>query len=110
MDADAIFVLPQTRTELPECQPLSPCGRRGDRYARLLGRPYRNNGPATVLTPFIIRTGLRGESLAGAIDMTMKTFHEWLAERTTKNEGLWLNQVTPFVPSTLSATFLRPSH
>ena len=21
----------------------------------------------------------------------MKTFHEWLAERTTKNEGLWLN-------------------
>ncbi|MBM3273433.1 hypothetical protein FJY94_09430 [Candidatus Kaiserbacteria bacterium] len=21
----------------------------------------------------------------------MKTFHEWLAERTAKNEGLWLN-------------------
>ena len=21
----------------------------------------------------------------------MKTFHEWLAERTKKNEGLWLN-------------------
>gem|GEM_PF-3773808 len=37
------------------------------------------------------RTGLREESPAGAIDIGMKTFHEWLAERTTKNEGLWLN-------------------
>ena len=34
--------------------------------------------------------GLREESPAGAIDTGMKTFHEWLAERT-KNEGLWLN-------------------
>jgi hypothetical protein len=37
------------------------------------------------------RTGLREESPAGAIDIAMKTFHEWLAERTKKNEGLWLN-------------------
>jgi len=34
--------------------------------------------------------GLREESPAGAIDTRMKTFHEWLANRT-KNEGLWLN-------------------
>jgi hypothetical protein len=33
--------------------------------------------------------GLREESPAGAIDTGMKTFHEWLAERT-KNEGPWL--------------------
>ncbi len=33
------------------------------------------------------RTGLREESPAGAIDIAMKTFHEWLAMR----EGLWLN-------------------
>lgn len=35
--------------------------------------------------------GLREESPAGAIDIAMKTFHEWLAERMAKNEGLWLN-------------------
>ena len=37
-----------------------------------------------------VRTGLRVESPAGAIDKGMKTFHEWLAERP-KNEGFWLN-------------------
>ena len=36
------------------------------------------------------REGLREESPPMAIDTGMKTFHEWLAERT-KNEGLWLN-------------------
>ena len=36
------------------------------------------------------RWGERQESPAGAIDKGMKTFHEWLADRT-KNEGLWLN-------------------
>ncbi len=36
------------------------------------------------------RCGERQESPAGAIDKGMKTFHEWLADRT-KNEGLWLN-------------------
>ncbi|MFO0884510.1 MAG: hypothetical protein U0894_10025 [Pirellulales bacterium] len=27
----------------------------------------------------------------------MKTFHEWLAERTAKNEGLWLNDKNALV-------------
>ena len=36
------------------------------------------------------RWGERQESPVGAIDKGMKTFHEWLADRT-KNEGLWLN-------------------
>jgi hypothetical protein len=27
----------------------------------------------------------------------MNTFHEWLAARTTKNEGLWLNDRNPVV-------------
>ena len=36
------------------------------------------------------RTGERQESAERAIDSSMKTFHEWLAERM-KNEGLWLN-------------------
>ena len=33
------------------------------------------------------RAGLREESPAGAIDISMKTFHEWVAMR----EGFWLN-------------------
>jgi hypothetical protein len=27
----------------------------------------------------------------GLLVIAMKTFHEWLAERMAKNEGLWLN-------------------
>ena len=38
----------------------------------------------------IARKSERQESPAGAINTHMKTFQEWLAERT-KNEGLWLN-------------------
>jgi len=43
------------------------------------------------------RTGERQKSLAGAIDTRMKTFREWLAERTTKNEGVWLNDKSAVV-------------
>ena len=43
------------------------------------------------------RMGLREESPAEAIDTGMNTFHEWLAARTTKNEGLWLNDRNPVV-------------
>ena len=38
----------------------------------------------------IARKSERQESPAGAINTHMKTFQEWLAERT-KNVGLWLN-------------------
>ena len=37
------------------------------------------------------RAALREESPAGAVDTALNTFHERLAERTAKNEGLWLN-------------------
>ena len=35
MDADVICVLPTTRTELPECQPLPPSGWCGHRYRKI---------------------------------------------------------------------------
>lgn len=35
--------------------------------------------------------GRRKKSPAKAIDIAMKTFHEWPAERMAKNEALWLN-------------------
>jgi hypothetical protein len=43
------------------------------------------------------RTGLRIESPPMAIDTGMKTFHEWLTDRTAKNEGLWLNDKSAVV-------------
>ena len=51
--------------------------------------------------------GLREESPAGAIDTGMKTFHEWLAERT-KNEGLWLNDRNAVVGMSNINPLLQP--
>jgi hypothetical protein len=59
----------------------------------------RIHPPISVSRPFLRRkgrkthksAGRREQSLAGAIDTGVKTFHECLAERMAKNEGLWLN-------------------
>lgn len=69
----------------------------GDSLGRQGGRPLSRDGyaPASFLVRRLrksnARTGERQELPAGAIDTAMKTFHDWLAERMAKNEGLWLN-------------------